>query len=549
MTNPSGNNHKLADRAAEVNQQAKERALQQKAKEMGISYVNLEAMPINSDLTEVLSKEDAEIAKIALFFKSGKKLRLATYDPSKEKVKSAIKKLESRGYEVEVNICSKESLKVAHKIYFTKQYKMDELQSEVKETDLGSFEDEISNLNELKDKIESVSFNKALNYIQVGAYKTHSSDVHFQPEEKNVIVRFRIDGVLKPIFNIEHKTYDGIIKEIKHFANLKLNVIDEPQDGQYSFKINERQINVRVSTLPTHYGEATVMRILDPQKTKISFEDLGFEGHALKIMQDAAKLSHGMILATGPTGSGKTTTLYTLLQSIDTETKKVITLEDPIEYNLEGISQSQVQEDKNYDFTRGLKAILRQDPDVIMVGEIRDLETAQTAVQASLTGHLVISTLHTNSAIESIPRLTNMGIKSFVLAPALSIIVTQRLVRKLCVDCAVEKQITESEKQHITKVFESIAGKEIEAPSMPNKLKHAQGCEKCSNTGFVGQIAIAEVLSFDQGLRNMILEKKPMREIYDYVDKSSKMLSLQEDGVLKAIRGITTLDEIYRVVK
>ncbi len=549
MPDSSGGNHKLADRAAAVNQQAKERAVQEKAKQMDMPYVNLMTMPVGQDVAGIVAKEQAEEAKLAVFFQQGKKLRVAIIDPN-EKAHAIIDKLRTDGHEVEISLCSQESIDAAHKVYFSKQYKkQEELDNKVEETDLGSVADEISNLGELKDKIESASYDAGLNIIQVGAYKTGSSDIHFQPEEKYVVVRFRVDGVLKPIFNLEHKTYDGIIKEIKYLSHLKLNIIDVPQDGQYSFKINEKQINVRVSTLPTHYGEATVMRLLDSQRAKLSLEDLGFEKDALQHMQEASQLSHGMILATGPTGSGKTTTLYTILQSIDTKTKKVITLEDPIEYNLEGISQSQVQEDKDYDFASGLRAILRQDPDAIMVGEIRDLETAETAVQASLTGHLVISTLHTNSAVESIPRLINMGLKSFILAPAIDLIVAQRLVRKLCPDCAEAQPITESEKQHISEVLESIKNKGIETPEIPTELKHTKGCEKCGNSGFKGQIAITEVLRFDQGLRDMILENKPMPEIYEYINQNSKMLNLNEDGILKIIKEITTLEEVDRVAK
>ncbi len=291
------------------------------------------------------------------------------------------------------------------------------------------------------------------------------------------------------------------------------------------------------------------MRLLDAEKAGIPLEELGFEGEALKNMQESIGLTHGMVLVTGPTGSGKTTTLYTMLQQIDTAAKKVITLEDPIEYNLPGISQSQVAEDKDYDFASGLRAILRQDPDVIMVGEIRDLETAETAAQASLTGHLVISTLHTNSAVESIPRLVNMGLKSFILAPALDLIVAQRLVRKLCPECSKMEPITDSERQHIEETLAASKAKGVEVPSVPAELKHAVGCDRCGDTGFQGQISISEVLRFDQGLRNAILENKPMPEIYEYIDKNCKMLTLHEDGILKVVKGVSTLEEVERVAK
>ncbi|MBU1934907.1 GspE/PulE family protein, partial [Patescibacteria group bacterium] len=329
--------------------------------------------------------------------------------------------------------------------------------------------------------------------------------------------------------------------------HLKLNVTNVPQDGQYSFIINKRKINVRVSILPSHYGETCVMRLLDSEKTFQDLGKLGFEGEPLKHLQEAIQLPHGMILVTGPTGSGKTTTMYSMLQSVDTKAKKVVTIEDPIEYNLDGITQSQVNPDVDYNFVVGLRAILRQDPDVIMVGEIRDLETAETAAQASLTGHLVITTLHTNSAIESISRMTNMGVKSFILAPAVDLIIAQRLVRTLCPHCAESKPVTETEKEHIQKAIESIQAKGLEAPKMPTELKHPVGCDACSETGYIGQIAISEVLRFTQELRNLILENKPMSEIFGYVGQHSKMLTLQEDGVLKVIRDLTTLDEVYRV--
>lgn len=550
MAQGDADNRKLTKGVAEVNQQYKERDVQAKAKTLGIPYVNLLTMPINPDLADFLAKEDAVGANAALYFQVGKKLRLAVLDPNNEPTKVLLDKLRQGGFQVDISLCSEESLAAGHKIYFTETYqKQEELKNVVEEADLGTYMKEIENLNELKVKIEAASFDKALNYIQIGAYKTHSSDIHFEPEETRVLIRFRIDGVLQAVFDITPKAYAGILTEIKYLSHLKLNILSLPQDGQYSFLVNQRQINVRVSTLPTHYGEACVMRLLDAQRAQVTFEELGFEGIALQRLVESTTLSHGMILVTGPTGSGKTTTLYSMLQRIDTRSKKVITLEDPIEYNLAGISQSQVQEDKGYTFAAGLRSILRQDPDAIMVGEIRDTETAETAVQASLTGHLVFSTLHTNSAIESIPRLLNMGVKSYVLAPALDLIVAQRLVRKLCPSCAVASPATEAEKAHIDEALNALRQRGIEVPAMPAELRHPKGCPVCSQTGFKGQIAISEVLPFDQGIRDLILGNAPMPEVYAYIEKNLKMTSVHEDGILKVIRGLTTLEEVDRVAK
>lgn len=545
MAEPAQEPSKLVGGIKDINQQMKEKDVQAKAKQLGLPYVNLLTVPLNPDLAHVLSVEEAVDARAGLFFQLGKKIRMAVIDPNNEKTKAMIAKLQQDGYELGVSMCSDESLAAAHKIYYTAVYKKEKAaENVVEEADLGSVEDEIADLQSLKEKIEVAKYDQALNYVQVGAYKTKSSDIHFQPEKDFVQVRFRIDGVLQPVFQLKKETYEGIIKEIKYLSHLKLNVTSVPQDGQYSFTINQKQVNVRVSTLPTHYGEATVMRLLDSERARISFEDLGFEGVALQHIKESSDLSHGMILVTGPTGSGKTTTLYTVLQSIDTKTKKVITLEDPIEYNLEGISQSQIAEDKEYDFASGLRAILRQDPDVIMVGEIRDLETAETATQAALTGHLVISTLHTNSAVESIPRLVNMGIKSFILAPAVELIMAQRLVRKINEEEAEMRPITESERAFIAEKLESMKAKGLQAPEIPAQLKHPKEDAKLA---YKGQMAITEVLRFDQGLRDQILENKPMPEIYDYIEKNSQMLTLAEDGVLKVIRGLTTLEEVHRV--
>jgi type IV pilus assembly protein PilB len=539
---------KVQSEIRDINQEFKERDIQARAKESDLPYVNLINVPLNPDFAHFLSKEDSERAKAVIFFRSGKKIKMAVSDPGDTETKALIEKLKNDKFEISASLCSEESIKSAQKIYFRETYKKPaEFETAVEEKDLGSYTEEIKNLEQLRDKIEASAYDAALNFIEVGAYKTKASDIHFQPEEKHVLVRFRIDGILQPVFSLSREIYEGINKEIKHLSRLKLNVADIPQDGQYSFVINKRKINVRVSMLPSHFGEACVMRLLDAQKTFENFENLGFEGDALRNLRKAVHLPYGMILVTGPTGSGKTTTMYSMLQYIDTKAKKIITLEDPIEYNLEGITQSQVNPDAEYGFASGLRAILRQDPDVIMIGEIRDTDTAETAAQASLTGHLVITTIHTNSAVESLARLVNMGVRNFILAPAINLIIAQRLVRKLCPDCAESRSISETEKGDIQSVFDSISAKGQEVPIMPSELRHPKGCEKCGNTGFLGQVAVAEVLVFDQKLRDMMLENKPMSAIYDYINKNLRMITIREDGVLKAVRSITTLDEVYRV--
>lgn len=539
---------KAQQQIAGLKQEAKEKDIQEKAKRMGYPYVNLLHFAVNPDLKDFIPQEKSVKAKAAAFFRSGKKVRLAVLNPDLPATKALVAELKIKGYDVTVIVCSPESLEVAQKVYLIEKKEVhgEKIENIVVEEKVGTAAAELASLESLRDQIEKEASDQALNTIAVGAYKTRSSDIHFQPQEKDVLVRFRIDGVLKQVFTLTREAYEGLVRQIKYMTHLKLNITNVPQDGQFSFIINERKINVRVSFMPSQWGETVVMRLLDSKKTFAEFEKLGYEGEALKNMMDALKLPHGMILVTGPTGSGKTTTMYSMLQSVDTKSKKVITLEDPVEYELAGITQSQVDHDADYTFASGLRAILRQDPDIIMVGEIRDLETAETAAQASLTGHLVISTLHTNSAIESISRLANMGVKGYILAPALDLIVAQRLVRKLC-ECAEEKPISESEKAQIQPVLEAMTKKGIQAPAMPATLKHAKGCDKCGTIGYVGQMAIAEVLRFDQGLRDLLLEDKPMPEIHQYINEHLKMLSLREDGILKVLRGITTLEEVFRV--
>jgi len=547
MPDPSDNT-RVQRGLEDINQAFKERDVEARAKAMAMPYVNLITSPINSDLSALLSRVEAEGAKAALFFKSGKQLRLAVTDPQSATTQELVNRLKASGYEVGLALGSSESINAAHRIYFQEKYKRAEkIENKVEENAMGSFDVEIANLADLKGKIESASADVGLNIIELGSFKARATDIHFQPERGNVLVRFRIDGVLRPIFYLTREAYDGLLKQIKQLAHLKLNVSIIPQDGQYTFTVNQRQINVRVSLLPTRFGEACVMRLLDPGDATLGFTELGYEGEALKHLEQAAGLPHGLILITGPTGSGKTTTLYALLKAIDPKLKKIVTLEDPVEYGLEGITQSQVNPEVGYTFSSGLRAVLRQDPNVIMVGEIRDLETAETAAQASLTGHLVISTLHTNSALESIPRLVNMGVKSFILAPALDLIIAQRLVRRVCTHCVEQRPATAPEQEQIQLTLDQIKAKGIPVAASLTTLRKIVGCTECGQSGYKGQVALAEVLRFNQELRDLLLENKPMPAVYDYINKHCRMLTLHEDGILKVIRGLTTLEEVYRV--
>ncbi|MDD2871665.1 MAG: GspE/PulE family protein [Candidatus Gracilibacteria bacterium] len=398
--------------------------------------------------------------------------------------------------------------------------------------------------DKVKKSLKDQKTDEALNDITVGALVLGSSDVHYETFDDYVVVRFRIDGVLVDIFRLTLKEYKPILERLKYASSLKLNITTIPQDGKYSLIIENRNIDVRVSTLPVGGFENVVCRILDNTNAIIDFEKLGFFWTTKRMVEKAITRKNGMILVTGPTGSGKTTTLYTILARLNTREKKVITLEDPIEYNMDGITQAEVNDKNGFTFTNGLRAILRQDPDIIMVGEIRDAETLETATNASLTGHLVLSTLHTKSAAETLDRIINMGMKPYVLASALDTIIAQRLVRKICPYCKREKERTALEISIISNMMKEIGMSSLSSENI--KLYEGEGCEKCNHSGYSGRIGIYEIISLNEDLRNLIRGGATTEEIIRKA-RDGDLITMKEDGILKAIKGYTTIEEILRV--
>ncbi len=530
-----------------INRDIHEKDVMKRAMDAGMLYINLSKTPINPDLLKLISRDDAIRAGVMPFFRLGQHLRVGVVDPANPETKMILDRWTSEGFEVEMNLCSAEAIAEAVKIYDVQQSVIkQDIVTNVEESRTSAFEKEIQILSDLKKRVETVTSEEALNLLEVGAIKTGASDIHYEPEEKVARIRFRIDGELYKIFDIDKKIFANVINQLKYKCKMKMNVTTIPQDGRYSFKINDRKVDVRVSSIPTQYGESFVCRLLDSGKSFLSFAELGFQGTYLEKMEKLPELSHGMILVTGPTGSGKTTTLYSLLSRFNTPESKVITLEDPIEYHIEGISQSQIDESHGYNFADGLRTILRQDPDTVMIGEIRDLETANVAAQAALTGHVMLSTLHTNSAIESIPRLVNMGLPEFIVAPALHTIVAQRLVRKLCV-CATKRAMTPDETMKFTKDLEDIRIVLPTAPvaAVPADILEAKGCELCSKTGYHGRLVIAEIVTIDSDMQELILSKASAAKLYELARKKG-MISMQEDGILKVLQGQTTMDEVFQ---
>lgn len=376
-----------------------------------------------------------------------------------------------------------------------------------------------------------------------------ASDLHFEPEENSIKFRLRIDGTLHDIFLFDKERYKTILSRIKLLSGIKLNVTDKAQDGRFTIKVGADKIETRVSSLPSEYGETVVMRLLDP-KSLVETSMLGIRKDMMDIFEKEIQQPNGMIIVTGPTGSGKTTTLYAILKKIQSPEVKIITIEDPIEYHLDGVSQSQVNPKKGYSFSTGLEAIVRQDPDVILVGEIRDSETAKIALQASLTGHLVLTTLHTNDAAGTIVRLMALGEKPVNIAPAINLAIGQRLVRKICPACKEQKPASAKELAFIKKEIDDlppVVKKENNLPEIKEGLTLPQpkGCPECDNAGYRGRVGIFEFFMVDDELEIFITQSPNVAQLREKA-KAKGMASMRQDGIIKVLQGITSLEEIER---
>ncbi len=538
----------LEQKLQEVNRAFEEKEAIKLANETGLSYVDLTKLPINIDLLTIVSEEECRTALAMPFFRTGKKLRLAVIDPKNGETQKLIEQLRTQDYAINLNIATKAGLEDALKAYHVEFFKHKaEVENVYNPEDLGNMLEEIQNLASLKDKLDQLSGEESTNALLVGAMRAGSSDIHIEPYDIATKVRFRIDGVLQEVFAVEKKKAAQMINQFKHLAHIKLNISNRPQDGRFSFFVNHAKVDVRLSSLPTMFGESLVMRLLAPQKKLLRLTDLGLNGHGLELIQAAIARPNGLILATGPTGSGKTTTLYALLNLLNHPEDKIITLEDPVEYNVPGIVQSQINAEGSYDFASGLRAILRQDPDVLMVGEIRDRETAEIACEASLTGHIVLSTLHTNDSVATIPRLLNMGVPAYVLAPALDTVIAQRLLRRICTFCSIKHQYSVEEMALIGNMISTVEILLNIHIDRPQEFFKGAGCEKCSHTGYRGQVGIYEVFTVDATLEKMILAMKSGADMLSYIRENQKMLTLRESGVLQVLQGITTLEEVIRV--
>lgn len=520
----------------------------------GLHYADLSSLTINTDALRLLPEKEARENSMAVFDSVGKKLNVAIISPNLLETKLALKALEDRGYTLTAYMVSKASLEKAWSRYKDLSFAMETKAGslDVSNEEISNLLKEVRSIEDIRTKVtevlamkKSFKISRIVEIVMAGAIATGSSDVHIEPEEKYVRIRYRLDGVLQDIIHFDHDTHNLFLSRIKLLSGMKLNIKTMAQDGRFSVRIYDSDIEIRTSILPGAYSESIVMRILNPKSIQVPLEKLGIPKKLFDIIMHEAGKPNGMILTTGPTGSGKTTTLYALLSKVQSMEVKVITIEDPIEYHLEGIVQTQTDSKKGYTFAAGLRAALRQDPDIIMVGEIRDPETAQTAVQAAETGHLVLSTLHTNTAAGTFPRLIDLDVDPKSITSAVTLSLAQRLVRCVCEFCKKEIDIPEDYKEIINTIVEGIHDPSEKVAI--GKIFEPVGCEKCNGTGYKGRVGLYEGIKTDESIEKLLRDSPSERDIRR-VAHSQGILTLREYGVVQLLLGKTTLGELERVV-
>lgn len=545
---------KLSKGIGDIKLKELESSTASQAAQAGFSYINLSGFPISPESLSLIEEKEAVLLGAFCFYRDQENVRMAALDPKDERVSQKLKEIKEKYFFTSADIyqISQVSFDYGLKMYKTLP-KVTEPRwgIEITEADLLKFKNELDNLEIFRAKINKANVSEVMTMIIAAAMRLGSSDIHVEAAEEDIVIRFRVDGVLQIAANIDIKRWREVVSRLKVISKVKINISDKPQDGRFTIFLSESNIDVRVSFLPTSKGESVVMRLLMANVEGLNIESLGMQPQAEKILLAEIEKPNGMILTTGPTGSGKTTTLYGILNRLNRPGTKIITLEDPVEYHLKGINQSQIDESKGYTFAKGLRSILRQDPDIVMVGEIRDLETAEISIQSSLTGHLVLSTLHTNDAAGVIPRLLDLGIKPFLLTPSLNAVIGQRLVRKLCPACKIEHVLTETETERIKKILSVMspkAGINI-SPKLPTIYKSGENkeCSFCQGLGYKGRVGIYEIFTMNNDIKELTAENAPAFKILEKAIDSG-MITMLQDGVLKAMDGITSLDEVYQSV-
>jgi len=524
--------------------------LTKKAEELGIPYLK-DAPIITPEVLAIIPEDVAKQNKIIAFEMEGENVKIGIVDPTNSDVLNILRFIsEKRDLEFDLYLVSEESFDRMMEQYEGGAEKaiedaMYSLQSE---------DAVVENPKETDEDMQSAPVTKLLSVIIRHAIDGNASDIHIEPYgTKEYRVRFRVDGMLYASLSIPREVGRAVVSRIKILSNLKIDEKRKPQDGRFKVKEGGHPVDFRVSSLPVVDGEKIVMRLLDTGNKVIDLDSMGLMGKGKEVLIRSIKEPYGVILMTGPTGSGKSTTLYACLDILNKEERNIITLEDPVEYSISGINQSQINPEIGYTFASGLRSILRQDPNVIMVGEIRDSETAELTIHAALTGHLVLSTLHTNSSIGSIPRLVDMGIEAFLMASSLRVVGAQRLVRRICDKCRQEIKVPPAIMEYIRSQVEVLPKEEIEKYKLDLNdgihLYNGKGCEDCAETGYKGRIAIFEALEIDKEMKEIISEHNGAEaEVQAHAEKQG-MITIKQDGLLKVLLGLTTLEEVERVTE
>lgn len=516
---------------------------------LNLPFIDLKNAMIRKDVLMAIPEPIAQVHQIIAFEQTDREVKIATTDPEDLQTFEFLEK--KFGVKLSINLTTPTSIREALKQYHKS------LKAEFAELTKDDQKTEEAQGVELKQLAEDLPVIRIVDTLLEYAIFEKASDIHIEPTETDVVVRYRIDGVLRDVMTLPKNVQAGLVARIKILSNLKLDEHRLPQDGRFKIKNNEYEVSFRVSIIPVFDGEKIVMRLLQESSQILTLEQLGFQPSAFKVVKQNIDKPHGMVLVTGPTGSGKTTTLYSILNVLNTPDVNICTVEDPIEYRMQRINQSQVNPRIGFTFANGLRSLLRQDPDIIMVGEIRDTETAEIAIHSAMTGHLVLSTLHTNDAVGTLPRLLDMGIAPFLVASTTNLIVAQRLVRKICQNCSgtyqlnkqnVEELAQELDLKSVIKTLE----REKVIPTNQNletlTFYRGKGCRQCNNEGYRGRIGIYETFEITEKVSDLILRRASDTELKKEA-LNQNMLTMLEDGFIKALKGVTTVEEILRAAR
>lgn len=524
------------------------------AKKYEVGYQDLTRTSINTDALRLIEESAARESESAAFDLVGKKLSVAVRSPRQPKLAPVLSDLEKKGFTLQLYMVSRTSLGRAWEHYKDLSFATESKQGvfDISSDELKKWVETIHTIDDIEKAVSDVvemkkayRISKILEVVLAGAIAVDASDIHLEPNSEDVRMRYRLDGVLHNAVSFDHETSHLLLSRLKLLSGLKLNIKDRPQDGRFSIALNGKDTEVRTSVIPGAYGETVVMRLLNPDTISVPFEALGMEPKLRALVEKEIQSPNGMLLNTGPTGSGKTTTLYACMKKINSSEIKIITIEDPIEYHVDGLVQTQV-DPKNYTFLQGLRAALRQDPDVIMIGEIRDNEVAQTAIDAALTGHFVFSTLHTNNAAGTFPRLADLGVDPKVFGSSINVAMAQRLVRVLCTVCKKSVPLEGATKDRVEKVLGGLRDKSI-IPADMTHIFEPVGCLECNHTGFKGRIGIFEAIIIDSEM-DALLRTSPSEHDIQTLQNTKEILTMVEDGIMKVVSGITSINELERVV-